>query len=126
LSVQLVPALGWNLKSPSASSVTEPPSALATVPATTTSGPGPSTSESFERIVPATVLAGPEALGAPSVASLTTSVVLPIAPFAPLKLSAPATGASFTQVTVIDTVAVEPPLSVYVKVSFVVPGGSLQ
>jgi hypothetical protein len=41
-------------------------------------------------------------------------------------LSSTATGTSSTQVTVTDTVAVSPPLSVYVKVSGVVPGGLLQ
>ena len=52
--------------------------------------------------------------------------MFPIAPLAPLNVSSSATGASLTQVTVIETVAVEPPLSVYVKVSGVVPGGLLQ
>ena len=36
------------------------------------------------------------------------------------------TGASLTHVTVIDTVAIEPPVSVYVNVSGDVPGGLLQ
>ena len=40
--------------------------------------------------------------------------------------SATAVGASSTHVTVIETVAVEPPFSVYVNVSGLVPGGSLQ
>ncbi len=40
--------------------------------------------------------------------------------------SATAVGASSTHVTVTETVAVEPPLSVYVNVSGVVPGGALQ
>ena len=42
LSVQLVPAFGKNVKSPSASIVTDPPSLEPNVPAWTTSGPGPS------------------------------------------------------------------------------------
>ena len=42
-------------------------------------------------------------------------------------LSFTASGGSSTQVTVIETVALDPPgVSVYVKVSGVVPGGSLQ
>ena len=40
--------------------------------------------------------------------------------------SSTATGGSSTQLTVTDTVAVEPPLSVYVKLSVEVPGGLLQ
>ena len=64
--------------------------------------------------------------GAPSLGSLTTRLVLPIAPLAPSKVSLSAVGASLTHVTVIDTVALELPLSVYVKVLGVVPGGLLQ
>ncbi len=36
------------------------------------------------------------------------------------------TGASGEQVTLIETVAVDPPFSAYVKVSSEVPGGELQ
>ena len=66
------------------------------------------------------------AVGAASSGSLTTSAVLPTARFAPLNVSSSATGLSLTQVTVIDTVAPEPPFNEYVNVSGVVPGGSLQ
>ena len=63
-----------------------------------------------------------------------TSVSLPSTPIAlapvswiTVALSLTATGGSSTQVTVIETVAVEPPgVSVYVNVSGVVPGGLLQ
>ncbi len=43
-----------------------------------------------------------------------------------MALSSTAVGGLSLQVTVTDTVAVEPPLSVYVNMSGVVPGGSLQ
>ena len=52
--------------------------------------------------------------------------MLPIAPSAPVNVSSSATGASLTHVTVTETVALEPPLSVYVNVLSVVPGGLLQ
>ena len=73
-----------------------------------------------------TVFFGLLSAGAPSPGALTTRLVLPIAPFSPLNVSSSATGASLTHVTVTDTVAVEPPLSVYVNVLSVVPGGVLQ
>ena len=57
-------------------------------------------------------LVRPVTVGAPSVGSLTTNVVLPTALLAPLKVSLSATGGSLTQVTVTDTVAVDPPLRV--------------
>ena len=78
----------------------------------TASGPGPSMSVSPARMSPVIVFFGLLSAGAPSSGSLTTSAVLPTAPLAPLNVSSSATGASLTQVTVIDTVAVEPPLSV--------------
>ena len=64
VSVQLVPAAGVKMKSPSASIVTLPPSLVANVPATTTSGPGPSTSVSPARMSPVIVLFGPATVGA--------------------------------------------------------------
>jgi hypothetical protein len=47
-----------------------------------------------------------------SLGSSTWSVVLPWALSLPLNVSSSATGASLTQVTVIETVALEPPFSV--------------
>ena len=111
------------MKSPSDSIVTEPPSLVANVPGVTVSGPGPSMSVSPARMSPLIVFFGCVGFGAASSGSFTTSAVFPIAP---ANVSSSATGASLTQVTVIDTVAVEPPLSVYVNVSGVVPGGALQ
>ena len=61
---------------------------------------------------PATVFSTPAGLGAASVGSLITRAVLPIAALAPVKVKSAATGGSLTQVTVTETVAVEPPLSV--------------
>src|SRR5215210_425205 len=58
MSVQLVVAAGRNVKSPSASMVTDPPSLVAKVPAVTVSGPGPSTSPSPARMSPLTVVFG--------------------------------------------------------------------
>ena len=79
------------------------------VPAWTTSGPGPSTSVSSAKMSPLIVLCSAATVGAPSVGSSTTNTVLPMAP---VNESSPATGGSLTQVTVTDTVAVDPPLSV--------------
>ena len=78
----------------------------------TVSGPGPSMSVSPARMSPLIDFFGLLSAGAPSSGSLTTRRVLPIALLAPLKVSSSATGASLTQVTVTDTVAVEPPLRV--------------
>ena len=114
------------MKSPSASIVTDPPSLVANVPAVTVSGPGPSMSLSPARMSPVIDFFGLPSAGAPSSGSLTTRLVLPIAPLAPSNVSSSATGASLTHVTVTDTVALEPPLSVYVNVLSVVPGGVLQ
>src|SRR3954468_20768513 len=67
------PTLGVNTKSPSAWIVTDPPSAVATVPATKVSALGPSTSLAPLRLsrLPLTCLKAPTVLGAPSVGSLT-------------------------------------------------------
>ncbi len=56
------------------------------------------------------------------------STVITVAPAssATVALSLTAIGASSTQVTLTETVALEPPLSVYVNVSGDEPGGSLQ
>jgi hypothetical protein len=124
--VQLVEAAGWNVKSPSDSMVTLPPSLVAKVPGVTVSGPGPSTSVSPARMSPVISVCGCVGADLLSSGSSTWSVVFPCAESFPLKVSSSATGASLTQVTVIDTEAVEPPFSVYVNVSGVVPGGSLQ
>ena len=113
MSVQLVPAAGVKVKSPSASMTTVPPSLVAKVPGgDATSGPGPSTSVSPARMSPVIDFFGPATVGGPSVGSLTTRAVLPTALLAPLNVSSSATGASLTQVTVTETVAVEPPLRV--------------
>ena len=61
-----------------------------------------------------------------SVSLASTSIALAAESSATVALSSTAVGASSPQVTVTDTVAVEPPLSVYVNVSGVVPGGLLQ
>ena len=58
------------------------------------------------------VSVGSGVAGAPSVGSLPTRLVLPTALSVPVNVSSSATGASFTQVTVIETVAESPPLSV--------------
>ena len=122
MSVQLVDAAGSKLKSPSASIVTVPPSLVANVPGVIVSGPGPSMSVSPARMSPVISLCGRSVTGAvsvgsgvvgrPSDGSLTFRVVLPTALLAPLNVSSSATGASLTHVTVTETVAVEPPLSV--------------
>jgi hypothetical protein len=54
-----------------------------------------------------------------------TSIALAPESSATVALSLTAVGGSSSQLTVTETVAVEPPLSVYVNVSGV-PGGSLQ
>jgi len=66
--------------------------------------------------------------GPPSVSvSLASTSIAPAAEFsATVAPSSTAVGESSAQVTVTETVAVEPPLSVYVNVSGVVPGGLLQ
>jgi hypothetical protein len=61
-----------------------------------------------------------------SVSLASTSIALAAASSARVALSLTAVGGSSPQVTVTDTVAVEPPVSVYMKVSGVVPGGLLQ
>ena len=83
--MQLVAAAGWNVKSPSASMVTLPPSFVANVPAVTVRGPGPSTSVSPARMSPEITFLGFDRLGAPSSGSLTIRVVLPIAPSLPVE-----------------------------------------
>src|SRR3954451_18236118 len=67
------PTLGVNTKSPWAWIVTNPPSAVATVPATKVSAFGPSTSLALLRLsrLPLTGLNGPVVVGAPSAGSLT-------------------------------------------------------
>ncbi len=66
--------------------------------------------------------------GPPSVSVSFASTAIALAPASSptIALSSTAVGGSSTHVTVTDTVAVEPPLSVYANVSGVVPGGSLQ
>ena len=105
-------AAGVKTKSPSLSIVTDPPSADANVPGTTASALGPSGSLSFARMLAAVDFFGPAAAGGPSPAASTTSAVLPTADFAASRVSLTAAGTSLTQVTVIETVAVDPPLSV--------------
>ena len=67
-------------------------------------------------------------LGPPSVSVSLTSTSTAVAPesSATVALSSTAVGGLSFQVTVTDTVALEPPLSVYVNTSGMVPGGSLQ
>ena len=67
-------------------------------------------------------------LGPPSVSvSLASTSIAPAPESSPtVALSSTAVGGSSVQLTVTDTVAVEPPLSVYVNVSGGVPGESLQ
>src|SRR5918993_1076446 len=112
------------MKSPSAWMSTLPPSFVATVPATSVSAPSPPLSLPIRS--PVTSLRGPDVVGAPSTGESMTNVVLPTAEFVETKVSSPATGTSLTQVTVTATVAVSPPVTVYVKSSVVVPGGLLQ
>ena len=66
--------------------------------------------------------------GPPSLSvSLASTSIAPAAESSPtVAASLTATGGSSEQVTVTVTVAVEPPLSVYVNVSRRVPGASLQ
>src|ERR1700710_348016 len=61
-----------------------------------------------------------------SVSLASTSTALAPESSATVAASATATGGSSMHVTVTDTVATEPPFSVYVNVSGVVPGGLLQ
>ena len=61
-----------------------------------------------------------------SVSLASTSIALAAESSPTVAVSSTAVGASSPHVTVTETVAVEPPLSVYVNVSGVVPGGSLQ
>ncbi len=123
MSVQLVPAAGSKTKSPSAWTVTVPPSLVAKVPGVTVRlAAADSRSVSPARMSAVMVLCGRSVTGAvsvgsgvagaPSVGSLPTRVVLPTALSVELKVSSSATGASLTQVTVICTVAEDPPLRV--------------
>ena len=95
------------MKLPSASIVTllHPAQlALEIVAGPAVSPVGVSTSVSLVRTLPAIVRLGPVEVVP------TTRRVLASAPLAPVNESSPATGGSLTQVTVTDTVAVEPPV----------------
>jgi hypothetical protein len=61
-----------------------------------------------------------------SVSFASTSSVVAAVSSVRVSVSSVATGESSTQLTVTDTVAVEPPFSVYVNVSAVPPGWLLQ